>query len=1223
MRWIIESSLRFRLVILPLAAALLVFGAMQLHKMPVDVLPEFTPTTVEVQTEALGLSAEEVEQLITVPLEQNLLVGVPFLDEIESASLPGLSSVVMTFEPGTDMLDARQVVQERLTQALGVAGLPQVAKLPQMIQPVSSYRRAAMIKLSSDTLTPIDVSVLARWVISPRLMGVPGVANVTVWGFRDKQLQVLVDPARLRANGTTLDQVIATAGNALEVSPLTFLEASSPGTGGFIDTVNQRLNIFHEQAIKTPQDLAQVPLEAVPGAPPATGTPKTLGDVATVVEDHQPLIGDAVCAGGEQCLYLVVEKFPEANAVEVTRGVEAAMNTMRPGLTGVDVDTSLYRPASFIESSVRHVSWLLLAGLALMLLVAGLLLWSWRKLVIIAVAVPLAASVAMVVLYLRHTTVNPMIVAGLVLGLTAVIHDVVTDTQQTARRVREYRLRGGSADSAWPVIVQAAAEARASIVYAILIVAVGTLPIFFLTGAGKAFLAPIVLSYLLAVVASMAVALTVTPALSLLLLGKAPLPQLASPAARRLRGGYDRVAPRLVGRAAPAIAVAAVLALAGLLALPFLHTALRPSFLERDVLVHLAAAPGTSLPRMAEITQKAVADVSALPGVAGAGGHVGRAVMSDQIVNVNDGKVWVKVAPGADYGDTVAAVRRTVQDYPGVSADVSTYSQERVADILGGDREDVEVRIYGENRDVRNAKADEIKAMISGVEGVTSVNVVRPLDEPTVEVSIDLAKAQAAGVKPGDVRRAAATLVGGLTVGNLFEQQKVFDVVVWGDPKIRQNAADVENLLVDAPNGKQVRIGDVADVRVAPHPVVISHESVSPYLDVTANVSDRDVGAVADDVSERIKQVQFPLEHHAEVLGAYDERQAADVRVLWVGAAAVITIFLLLQAAFRSWRLALLSLVALALSMVGGVLAALATGGLTLGAVAGLIGVLGLAARAVVLLIRRFQQLELDEGLAFGHDLVVRGTRENAAGTVVSTLAIAAMLLPLALFGALSGVEILQPMSVVVLGGLVTLLLVVLLLVPVLYLRLGRAGDRDTAADHLFDEAPAAGPAHPEEQAGLARRIRSALVTVPVVCALALASCGGVIEDKYKIEGEPATVEEIEGSDHVRITLTEQAAQRLAIQTTPVVATAQGLTVPSAAVFVDADDDEEEDKDDVDEGEWSVYTNPAPLVFERHRVVVKQESGTVTHLSLGPAPGTRVVTVGVQVLAGIEDEIGH
>ena len=433
----------------------------------------------------------------------------------------------MTFEPGTDVLDARQVVQERLTQAVGVAGLPQVAKLPQMIQPLSSSNRLSMIKLSSDDLSPIEVSVLARWVITPRLMGVPGVANVSVWGFRDRQLQVLVDPARLKQNATTLQQVIETTGNALEVSPLSFLEASTPGTGGFIDTVNQRLDIFHEQAISTAEELAQVPVEGQDGG----GTPKALGDVAKVVEDHQPLIGDAICPGTEQCLLLVVEKFPGANTVEVTKGVEAALDAMRPGLGDMRIDSSLYRPASFIESSFERLRWALLAG-GLLLLLLGLLFWDWRRLLVSVAPIPVALAAG------SCCTCAPafMVVAGLVLGLTAVLHDVITDTHRLADRLRRRKQDGGA--SLWTAVVNATAETRGPVFYAVLVVAAAIVPMLFLGGEGGAFLPPILLSYLLAVAASMLVALTVTPVLAAMLLGNAPpadgVPG-GRPAAERLR----------------------------------------------------------------------------------------------------------------------------------------------------------------------------------------------------------------------------------------------------------------------------------------------------------------------------------------------------------------------------------------------------------------------------------------------------------------------------------------------------------------------------------------------------------------------------------------------------------------------------------------------------------------------------------------------------------------
>jgi Cu/Ag efflux pump CusA len=335
-RWIVAGSIRFRLLVVAVAVATMVVGANRLRSMPVDVLPEFVPPTVEIQTEALGLSAAEVEQLITVPMEQDLLNGVAFLDDIRSQSVPGLSRILLVFEPGTNLFRARQVVAERLTQA---HALPQVSKPPQMLQPLSSTNRVLMIGLSSEKVSALEMSVQARWTIAPRLVGVPGVANVAIWGQQDRQLQVQVDPEHLRAKRVSLGQVIETTANSLWVSPLTFVEASTPGTGGFIDTPNQRLGIQHLSPISTPADLSQVRVEDTPGRN------LQLGDVAKVVESHQPLIGDAVVNDGRGLL-LVIEKFPEANSLEVTRGVEDAIRTMQPGLPGFRFDTNGRLPTS-------------------------------------------------------------------------------------------------------------------------------------------------------------------------------------------------------------------------------------------------------------------------------------------------------------------------------------------------------------------------------------------------------------------------------------------------------------------------------------------------------------------------------------------------------------------------------------------------------------------------------------------------------------------------------------------------------------------------------------------------------------------------------------------------------------------------------------------------------------------------------------------------------------
>ncbi|MGH2720703.1 MAG: efflux RND transporter permease subunit, partial [Actinomycetota bacterium] len=413
MRWIVGSSLKFRRLIVALAVGLLIFGLSQLDDTPVEALPEFNPTVVEVQTEALGLSAREVEQLITVPLEQDLLNGVAFLDKIESASLPGLSSVVMTFDPGTPLLDARQVVGERLTQA---HALPNVSKPPEMLQPLSSTARVSMIRLSSEELNPIELSVLARWVVVPRLLGVDGVANVSIFGQRDRELQVQVDPEELAEHDVSLQQVIATTGNALEFSPLTYLEASYPGTGGFIENLNQRLGIFHEQTISSPEELAEVPIEDYGGQPGvADGPPLLLGDVTEVVEDHQPLIGDARCQGTD-CILLVVEKFPGANTIEVTNGLEDAIEVMQPGLGDVVMDASVYRPARFVERAVTNVSVALAVGATLMLLALLSLMRSVRAAVTAVTAIAVAAVAAIVVLRMQGASFNLMVLSGLVLA---------------------------------------------------------------------------------------------------------------------------------------------------------------------------------------------------------------------------------------------------------------------------------------------------------------------------------------------------------------------------------------------------------------------------------------------------------------------------------------------------------------------------------------------------------------------------------------------------------------------------------------------------------------------------------------------------------------------------------------------------------------------------------------------------------------------------------------
>ena len=1038
-RWIVGSSLKSRGVVLVVAAALLVFGATQLRTMPVDALPEFAPPTVEVQTEALGLSAAEVEELITVPLEQDLLNGVAWLDTIRSESIPGLSRVELIFEPGTDLVRARQVVTERLTQS---AGLPQVAKPPAMMQPLSSTSRVMMVELSSKELTPIEVSVLARWTIRPRLMGVPGVANVSIWGQRERQLQVQADPAQLRQAGVTLNQLVETTGNALWVSPLTFLEASTPGTGGFIDTPNQRLGIRHVLPIITPDDLAQV---TVDGAKPlAGGKALRIGDVAKVVEDHQPLIGDAVHGDGPGLL-LVVEKFPGANTLEVTQGVEDALAALGPGLNDVQIDSSLYRPASFVETAVDNLTTALLLGALLLLLVLGVFLFSWRTALISVLAVVLSLAAALSVLYLRGVTLNAIVLAGLVMALGVIVDDAVVDVENVARRLRQPRPEGDDRSPA-RVIFDAAVEVRSPVAYATVAMAVAVVPVFFMEGLTGSLLPPLVWSYLLAIAVSTLVALFVTPALCLLLLSGTSVTRREPPLSGLLQRGYERaLAPvvRTPGRALLAGGAGMLVLLLGLAMVPLLDQDLAPSFKDTDLLIRLDATPGTSHPEMTRVTAQARNELKAIPGVRDVGAHVGRAVMSDQTVNVNSSELWVSVDPSADYDRTVADIQRVVSGYPGLDGEVLTYPKQRIDAVLGGGDDGLVVRIYGQDLEILRAKAEEVRKLVAGVDGTANHQVEQLVEEPTLEIEVDLAKAQEVGIKPGDVRRAAATMLSGIQVGSLFEAQKVFDVVVWGAPQVRSSLTSVRQLMVDVPGGGQVQLDQVADVRVKPGLSVIRHDNVSRSIAVTAEISGRSLGAVAGDVEAALQNLSFPLEYHAEVLTDRADQQAAQHRTSIIAVVAAILIFLLLQAAFGSWRLAATTFLTLPVALVGGVLALLATGGvLSLGALVGFVFLLGIAARNGVMLVRHFQHLEQDEGKAFGPGLVMRGARERLTPIVLTALAIAFALLPLLIFGNVPGQEVLQPMAVVVLGGLVTAILLNLFVTPALYLRFGANAER-------------------------------------------------------------------------------------------------------------------------------------------------------------------------------------
>src|SRR3954447_19023377 len=666
MRWIVTSALKFRYLVIGLAAALIFFGSAELRDQKVDVFPEFAPPIVTIQTAALGLSAEEVEELISVPLE-DALNGIPGVETIRSSSVPQLNNVELRFKRGTDVFKDRQLVSERMQTVLPT--LPTWAAPPIMMPQVSSTSRIMKVGLSSKTMSLQDLSMTAYWKIRARLLTVPGVANVAMWGERLKQVQVDVDPSKLQNEKVSLDRVMTTTANALDSGILFFSNAHNIGTGGFLATPNQRLNVRHLQAIQKPEQLAQIPL-----AKRGNRTLR-LGDVSKVAYGPQPLIGDAVVDGGPGLL-LVVEKYQGANTLEVTKGVEDALKDLKPGLPGVKIDQKIFRPAGFIEIAIDNLRTALLIGCALVILILIAFLFEWRAAFISLIAIPLSLIAAGVVLDLRGAEINTMILAGLVVSVGVVVDDAIIDMENIVRRLRIRRAQGLQT-SMFKTVLLASLEVRKAILYATLINVVAVLPVVFMGGLSGSFFRPLALSYALAVLVSMLVALTVTPALSLVLMSRGSLRPHDAPLVRGLKRGYGAVLTRVIRTPAIALSLVAVVAVAGLLVAPRMEQSLFPGFKERDFLTHWITTPGTSIKEERRIVTRASREMRAIPGVQGFGSHIGQSFLGEEIVGQNFGENWISVAPEADYDKTLARIREVVRGHPGLFRNVQTYMRER------------------------------------------------------------------------------------------------------------------------------------------------------------------------------------------------------------------------------------------------------------------------------------------------------------------------------------------------------------------------------------------------------------------------------------------------------------------------------------------------------------------------------------------------------------------
>jgi CzcA family heavy metal efflux pump len=1021
MRWLITNALRLRVAVVILTVLLLIAGTRIVSRTHFDVFPEFAPPLVEIQTEAPGLSTAEVEILVTIPIE-NAMNGVSWLEHMRSKSVLGLSSVVLYFENGTDIMKARQMVQERLTVITGE--LPDVARPPVMLSPISSTSRVLKIGITSDTLSQIEMTTLAKWTIRPRLMAIPGVANVAIWGQRDRQIQVLLNPYHLHTHGISTNEVITAVKQAAEI-----------GGGGFMDTPNQRLAVSFVSTVKSPEDLLDVPVTF------RNGIPIRLGDLAEIIEGSPPAIGDAI-VNDQPGLLLIVEKQPWGNTLEVTHQIEETLEALKPGLKGLDIDSTIFRPATFIEMSLRNLNRALLIGCILVIAVLAFFLNDWRTALISVLAIPTSLITAALILNYRGGTINTMVLAGLIIALGELVDDAIIGVENVMRRLRQNR-EAEYPQSAFKVVLEATLEVRSAVLFGSIIVVLVLMPVFFLTGLSGSFFRPLALSYILAIMSSLMVALILTPALSLILLPGASEKKEA-PAMVRLKSWYERLLSTMLHYPRRLFIIVIAVLVATIVSIPFLGEEFLPDFKEYDFLMHWVEKPGTSIEAMDRITMRVSKELRAIPGVRNFGSHIGRAEVADEVVGPNFTELWISLDQDVKYDETVEKIQEVVNGYPGLYRDLLTYLRERIKEVLTGSSATLVIRIYGENLQTIRDKSEEVRNAIMDIAGVVDLKIQQQDMVPQIEVKVNPEKAAQFGLTAGKIREAVNIYQKGAKVGEFFENQNIFDIVVWGSPEVRSDLMALQTLMLDIPSGGFVPLQEVADVFVSPVPNQITREFASRYTEVTCNVKGRDLGRVARDIDSQLKTVSFDRGYHPELLGEYAAQQEAKNRILALSLLALIGIFVILYSDFGSARLALLVFSGLPFALTGSVISAMINGAvLSLGSLIGFITVLGIAARNSIMLISHYRHLEFNEGQEFGLPLVIRGAKERLMPILLTALTTALALLAIVIGGNRPGQEIEYPMALVILGGLITSALLNLFAMPLIYWKFGHVGRKN------------------------------------------------------------------------------------------------------------------------------------------------------------------------------------
>ena len=1023
---IVRFSLRFRGVVIALACVFLGYGLYVLSQAKYDVFPEFAPPQVDIQTEAPGLAPEQVEVLVTQPVE-NAINGVAGIESLRSQSAQGLSVITVTFQTNSDIYQDRQVIAERLTAVAGQ--LPQGVQAPGMTALTSSTGDLMTIGLTSDRRSLMELRTIADWDVKQRLLAVPGVASVAVFGGEVRQLQVQVRPDRLIQYNLGVEDLLTVAQKATGIRG-----------AGFIETENQRIVFQTEGQSLTPDQLAGTVLTH------QDGVSVTLGDVATVVEAPEPRISAATVMGRPGVVLNLWAQY-RANTLEATQGIEQALEELRAPLSaeGVTLHPDLFRAANFIQTATRNIRSSLLIGAALVIGVLALFLFNFRTAAISCTAIPLSLLAGVTVLEHLGFSLNTMTLGGLAIAIGMLVDDAVITVENIFRRLRENRHRSDPLPP-FRVVLDASVEVRSAVVYATFAVALVFIPILTMSGLAGRLFAPLGMAYILATLASLLVAITVTPALCLALLGQGTAQETEPLIIRWLKRRYHALLLGVERRPRAVMGGVALFTAAGLAVLSFLGGGFLPDFREGHFIVHVSAVPGTSLQESQRLGHLITLDLLKIPYVRSVAQRIGRAAADDTFgPHASEFEVDLKPLTGEQAESAQSALQSALARFPGITFAVNTFLTERIEETLSGYTASVVIHLFGPDLDALDGKIQEIARVLRGIPGAADVQVQSPPGTPQLVVRLRKEDLRRWGVDPVDVLDAVRVAYQGEVVGQVYDGNRVFDVSVILDPQARRTIAEVGNLPLRNPAGTYVQLRQFADIYETSGRYVVLHQGARRAQTVTCNVAGHDINTFVAEARRRIAAtVALPPGTYAEFAGAAEAQARSKRDLLAHSLIAGVGIVLLLSIVIGSYRNLALVLVNLPLALVGGVLAVFfSSGWLSIGSLVGFVTLFGITLRNSIMMISHYEHLVSVEGMSWGPEAARRGASERLAPILMTALVTALGLLPLAVGSGAPGREIEGPMAVVILGGLVTSTALNLLVLPALALRYGRFERRD------------------------------------------------------------------------------------------------------------------------------------------------------------------------------------